>query len=159
MYIFCYGRWQSKRSLVVCLTHWGRVTHVYVGKLAIIAYDNGLSPGRRQAIILTITGILLIGPLETNFREILIEISSIFIDEHAFENMVWKMVAILSWLQCVNHRRTRFGSPQEIWSMFVLCYEMVPIDCAIIYPNYLTETCYTLALAPINVFWKFGHLC
>ena len=33
------------------LTHWGRVTHICVSKLAIIGSDNGLSPGRRQAII------------------------------------------------------------------------------------------------------------
>ena len=36
--------------------------------------DNGLSPGRRQAIIWTNDGLLLIGPLETNFSEILIKI-------------------------------------------------------------------------------------
>ena len=33
------------------LTHWGRVTHICVRKLATIGSDNGLSPGRRQAII------------------------------------------------------------------------------------------------------------
>ena len=53
------------------LTHWGRVTHIRVGKLTIIGSDNGLSPGRRQAIIWTNAGILLIG---TNFSELLIEI-------------------------------------------------------------------------------------
>ena len=26
------------------LTHWGRVTHICVGKLAIIGWDNGLAP-------------------------------------------------------------------------------------------------------------------
>ena len=56
------------------LTHWGRVTQICVGKLTIIGSDNGLSPDRRQAIIWTNAGILLIGPLETNFSEILIEI-------------------------------------------------------------------------------------
>ena len=56
------------------LTHWGRVTHICVGKLIILGSDNGLSPGRRQAIIWTNAGILLIGPLGTNFSEILIEI-------------------------------------------------------------------------------------
>ena len=56
------------------LTHWGRATHICVGKLTIIGSDNGLSPGRRQAIIWTSAGILLIGPLRTNFSEILIEI-------------------------------------------------------------------------------------
>ena len=38
-------------KLVVVLTHWDRVTHICVGKLTIIGSDNGLSPGRRQAII------------------------------------------------------------------------------------------------------------
>ena len=54
------------------LTHWGRVTHIYVSKLTIIGSDNGLSPGRRQAIIWTNAGILLIRTLVTNFSEILI---------------------------------------------------------------------------------------
>ena len=38
------------------LTHWGRVTHICVGKPIIIGSDNGLSPGRRQAIIWTKVG-------------------------------------------------------------------------------------------------------
>ena len=42
------------------LNHWGRVTHI----LSIIGSDNGLSPGRRQTIIWTNAGILLIGSLE-----------------------------------------------------------------------------------------------
>ena len=37
---------------------------------AIIASDNGLSPVRRQAIIWTNAGILLIGSLGTNFSDI-----------------------------------------------------------------------------------------
>ena len=56
------------------LTHWGRVTHICDSKLTIIGSDNGLPPARRQAIIWTNAAILLIRPLETNFREILIEI-------------------------------------------------------------------------------------
>ena len=60
--------------LDMALTHWDRVTHICVGKLTIIGSDNGLSPGRRQAIIWTNAGILLIEPLGTNFSEILIVI-------------------------------------------------------------------------------------
>ena len=56
------------------LTHWGRVTHIYVSDLTNIGSDNGLSPARRQAIIWTNAGILLIEPLGTNFSEILIGI-------------------------------------------------------------------------------------
>ena len=50
------------------------MTHICVSKLTIIGSDNGLSPGRRQAIIWTNAGILLIGPLGTNFSESLIKI-------------------------------------------------------------------------------------
>ena len=56
------------------LTHWGRVTHKCVSILTSIGSDNGLSPGRRQAIIWTNAGILLIPSLETNFSEILSQI-------------------------------------------------------------------------------------
>ena len=60
----------------ILLTHWGRVTHLCVGKLTIIGSDNGLSPGRRQAIIWTNDGMLLIWALGTNFSEILSEIQT-----------------------------------------------------------------------------------
>ena len=63
-------------SGVDALTHWGRVTHICISKLNIIGSDNGLAPGRRQAIIWTNAGILLIGPLRTNFSEILVEINT-----------------------------------------------------------------------------------
>ena len=52
------------------------MTHICVNKLTTIGSDNGLSPERRQAIIWTNAGILLIGPLGTNFSEILIEIQT-----------------------------------------------------------------------------------
>ena len=58
------------------LTHWGRVTHICVSKLTIIGSENGLSPDRRQAIIWTNDGILLIGLLGTNFSEIQIGIQT-----------------------------------------------------------------------------------
>ena len=50
--------------------------HICVSKLTIIGSDNGLSPGRRQAIIWTNAGILLIGPLGTNFSAIWIGIQT-----------------------------------------------------------------------------------
>ena len=54
------------------LTHWGRMTHICVSNPTIIDSDNGLSPSRRQAIIGTNAGILLIRHLEINFSEPLI---------------------------------------------------------------------------------------
>ena len=68
------------------LTHWGRVTHICVGKLTIIGPDNGLSPGRRQAIMWTNAGILLIEHLGTNLSEILIKINTF-----SFKKMYLKM--------------------------------------------------------------------
>ena len=50
------------------------MTHICVSKQSVIASDNGLSPGRRQAIIGTNARILLIPTLGTNFSEILSEI-------------------------------------------------------------------------------------
>ena len=50
------------------------MTHTCLSKLTIIGSDNGLTPGRRQAIIWTNAGILLIRPSGTNFNEMLIEI-------------------------------------------------------------------------------------
>ena len=50
------------------------VTYICIGKLTIIGPDNGLSPGRRQAIIWTNARIVLIWTLGTNFSEILSEI-------------------------------------------------------------------------------------
>ena len=49
---------------------------ICVSKMIIIGSDNGLSPGRRQAIILTNAGILLIRPFGINFIEILIKINT-----------------------------------------------------------------------------------
>ena len=83
------------------LTHWGRVTHICVSKITITGSDNGLSPRRRQAIIGTSVGMLLIGPLGTNFSEILSDI-----DIFSFkQNAIWKTAAILSRPQCVNRLR------------------------------------------------------
>ena len=70
------------------------MTHICVSKLTIIGSDNGLSPGQRQAIIWSNAGILLIGPLGTNFSEIYIE--NVFIQENPFESVVCEMAAILS---------------------------------------------------------------
>ena len=71
-----------------CSTHWGRMMHICVGNLTIIVSDNGLSPYRRQAIIWTNAGILLIGPLGTNFSAILIRIQTF-----SFKKMHLKMLS------------------------------------------------------------------
>ena len=42
-----------RKKIQLIFTHWGRVTHICVSELTIIGSDNGLSPGRRKAIIWT----------------------------------------------------------------------------------------------------------
>ena len=83
-------------------SHWGRVTHICVVKITSINSDNGLVPGRRQALILTNVGILLIGPFETNFSETLNHNSNISIDEYTFGNVVCEIAAIFSRAQFVK---------------------------------------------------------
>ena len=76
------------------------MTHICVNKLTTIGSDNGLSPGRRQAIIRTNAGILLIctlrNKLQWNFW------SKIFIEENTLENIVCEIMSISSRHQCVN---------------------------------------------------------
>ena len=69
--LYSTGVFYGLQNKISVLTHWGRVTHICVGELTTIGSDNGLSPGRRQAILWTNAGILLIWPLGTNFNEIL----------------------------------------------------------------------------------------
>ena len=69
--ILCAASWNFHCSFLI---HWGRMTHICVSKIIIIGSDNGLSPSRRQAIIWTNTGKLLILTLGTNFSEIVSKI-------------------------------------------------------------------------------------
>ena len=59
---------------------------IYVNKLNIIGSDNGMSPGRRQAIIWTNAGILSNAPSGTKFGETLIGIHTF-----SFKEMYLKM--------------------------------------------------------------------
>ena len=74
-------------------------TYISISKLTIIGLDNGLSPGRHQAIIWSNAGILFIRPSRKgiNFSEILIAIGTF-----SFKKMHLKMLSGKSWPQCVN---------------------------------------------------------
>ena len=82
----------------VFLTHRGRVT-----QLTTIGSENGFSPGRRQAIIWTNARKLLIRPLGTKSNGIFYQNSYSLIQENPFQNVVWKIAAILPGLmaRCV----------------------------------------------------------
>ena len=87
--------------------------HICVSKLTTNGSDNGLSPGRRQAIIWTNDGILLIWTLGTNFSEILSEIHSF-----SFKKMHLKMSS-------AKWRLFRLGLNELI---FCLCHCSLYID-------------------------------
>ena len=55
--------------------------HTCIRQLTSIGSDNGLLPGRRQAVIKTNAGILLIWPLGTNFSEIFIEMQPFLLNK------------------------------------------------------------------------------
>ena len=111
----------SSGTYVLCLslTHWGRVTHICVSKLTIFGSDNGLSPGRHQAIIWTNAGLLLIGPLGTYFSEILIEILTF-----SFKKMRVKVSSAKRWPFCLGPNVLKQNQKkvilQEIfWELFL----------------------------------------
>ena len=99
------------------LTDWGRVTPMCVSKLTIIGSDNGLSPGRRQAIIWTNDGIVLIRTLGTNFSEILIEIHSF-----SFKKMHLKMSSAKWRLFCLG--LNELNAP--MWGIWGPHYYLLP---------------------------------
>ena len=68
--------------------------HICSSNPTIIGSDNDLSLGRCQAIIRTNAVILLIGPLRTNKLNLSLN-SNIYAQENDFENVVYKMSAIL----------------------------------------------------------------
>ena len=80
----------------IILTHWGRVTHICVSNQTIIGSDNGLSPGRRQAIIWSNAVILLIRTLGTNFSEILSKIHTFSFKKIHFKmtSAKWRQVCL-----------------------------------------------------------------
>ena len=86
--ILAIFNWNIPETMQWCLTHWGRVTHICVGKITIIVSNNGLLTERRQAIIWTNAGILLIVPLGTNFSDIITGIQTF-----SFKKMHLKMLS------------------------------------------------------------------
>ena len=98
--------------LMVQLTHWGRVTHICVGNLTIIYSDNGLSPGRRQAIIWTNAAILLIGPLGINFNDILAQIITFSFKKMYLKvsSAKWRSFCLVIWTNDGPVQRRIYGS-------------------------------------------------
>ena len=90
-----------------------------ISKLSIICSHNGLPPGQRQAVIWTNVGILLIGPLGTNFNETLIKIHIFAFKKIHFEMLSGKWQPVLSGPQCVN-----IAVDNEIWQWINAIYNI-----------------------------------
>ena len=101
---------------ICCLTYWGRVTHICVSKLTVIGSDNDLSPDRRQAIIWTKAGILLIGPLRTDLSEIFIEILTF-----SFKKMRMKVSSAKRWPFCLSLSVLNINGTIHLSTYWVLC--------------------------------------
>ena len=109
----------------IVLTHWGRVTHICISKLNIIGSDNGLSPGRRQAIIWTNAGILLIGSLWTNFREILSQIHTSSLKKMHFKMSSGKWrpnCLVLNVLTAIILTLFSWNIPDSVPQKLILCW-------------------------------------
>ena len=102
------------------------MTHICVSKQTIIGSDNGLSPGRRQAIIWTNAGILLIRTLGTNFSEILSKIHAF-----SFKKMHFNMSSA--------KRRPFCLGLNVLWRFFL----------DILYTYYLTLSYFVIAILPL----------
>ena len=114
------------------------MTHICVGNLTIIGSDNGLSPGRRQAIIWTNAGILLIEPLGINFSQILIEINTfsfnkmhlkmssakwrlfrlglnVLSEKPLSETMATQLTTAFMWISLIGNRGKVFFRGNSLW--------------------------------------------
>ena len=66
----------------------------------IIDWENGLSPGRRQAIMWTNARLLLIKPLQTKYSEILIKIHSLSFKKMCLKCRLWNGGRLVSDPMC-----------------------------------------------------------
>ena len=100
------------------LTHWGRVTHICVGKLGHHCFRQWLGACSAPSHYLNQCWNIVNWTLRNKLQWNLNRNSIIFIQENAFENVVWKMAAILTRPQCV--KRTNNGLT---WSILWQCNE------------------------------------
>ena len=99
------------------------MTHICVGNLNIIGPDNGLSLGRRQAIIWTNAGILLFGPLRTNANEIF--------EIYTFSSKIWECRLENSGNFCLGLNVLRTVHDMSLWAMIRLSHFYFNSVCCI----------------------------
>ena len=95
------------------LTHWGRVTHICVGKLTIIG--SALVAWTAPSHYLNQCSNIVDWTLRNKLQWNLCRNSNIFIQENTFESVVCEVASILSRPQCVKPLElelSRFRSPK-----------------------------------------------
>ena len=135
------------------------MTHICVSKFPILGSDNGLAPGRRQAIIWTIAIILSIRPLATNFNETLIEINTF-----SFKKMHLKMSSAKWRPSCLSLNVLNYGflSPlsqknfhQYLWHcMYGNLYILL---CITFFQEYCFGYLYVCCPLQITTVWCYGN--
>ena len=113
------------------------MAHTCVGNLVIIGSDNGLLPGRRQAIIWTNAGILLTGPLGTNFSEILSEIHTVSIKKIRLKtsSAKWRPFCL-----CLNVLNSSKGlSRSHISHLYSVSGDYTSVSFFVVYDSYLVS--------------------
>ena len=101
---------------------------------------NGLSPGRRQAIIWTYDGILSICPSAANFNEMLIEIHT-FHHTFSFKKMLWKMLCVIWRLVTGSSPAEQCTFPMGSWLQSVLPYSLIAIKSGHCLGTLFSYTC------------------
>ena len=122
------------------LTRWDRVTHKYVSDSTLIGSDNGLSPGRRQVVMRTITGILLKWSLGNKLQRHFNRNLYIFVQENAIKNVIWKMAGILSRSQCVNS----LGPSDAVWRWRSWSTLIQVMACCLTTPSHYLNQCWLI---------------
>ena len=119
--------------MAIFSTHWGRVTHICVSKLTIIGFIQWLVAWPAPSYHLNQCWNIVNWTIRNKIRWNLNRNSYISIKENAFENVVWKMVAILSRSQSVNDC-IRYGKQSDLmritlfscWWRMCQCVSPVP---------------------------------
>ena len=138
------------------------MTHICVSKLTIINPDNGLSPDRRQAIIWTNAGILLIQAPGTKFSEIFSKIHKFsFKKMHLkISSAKWQpfclglnVLKLLVWIHgSLNTTKSIFPQSKDTIPSGMIIYEVVSWTLTKI----ANSTAYINSLWPSDVIWHHG---
>ena len=89
-----------------CLTHWGRAMYICVSELGHHWFRWWLVACLVPSHYLNQCWVIVIWTIRNEIQWDINRNSNIFMQENAFENVIWKMAAIKSWPQCVKTHYT-----------------------------------------------------